>query len=116
AGAGGGKPGTAVRGTGSARVLAARDRLLLAGGLAGGEPPIGKLADRRGGEAGKAPGDGDRRLERQLRRKAELDLGALRHGAGLVVDDDEGAIPAAIDAIGLAGKLERAGGTADDEP
>src|SRR5260370_42529416 len=92
------------------------DRLHLARDLAAGKPPASEFRHVPGAKPGETTGFGDRRLERQLRRETVLDIARARHRSGLVVDEDETAIGAPSEAVGLAYELEGAGRTCEDEP
>ena len=82
-------------------------RLLLAGPLGPGQAPIAELADLAGADALEPAGLGDHRFEGELRRPAAPDLPGRRHRPGLVVDDGQRSVGAAVDAIGDGGNRER---------
>src|SRR6266481_6068229 len=94
----------------------AGDRLDLSRRLAAGEPPVSKLDDILGGKPGETTGFGDRRLEGQLRCISVLDVARARRHPGLVVDYDEAAVGATIDAVGLADQFEGARWAGEDKP
>jgi hypothetical protein len=96
------------------RGIVAADRTHLARRVAAAELPVFETG-RNAGDAGERPVPGDRPFERKLHGDRRLDLGGLRHRAGLVIDDREPAIGAAVDTVGNGGNRERSAGRGENE-